>query len=35
MLTVSADGHLVMERMHKPNDEKRSVAILRPGDYDE
>lgn len=35
MLTVNADGHAVMGRMHKPNDEKRSVVILRPEDYDE
>lgn len=35
MLTVNADGHPVMSRMHKPNDEKRSVVILRPSDYDE
>lgn len=24
-----------MGRMHRPNDEKRSVIILRPADYDE
>ncbi len=24
-----------MPRMHKPNDDKRSVVILRPADYDE
>jgi putative SOS response-associated peptidase YedK len=35
MLTVNADGHAVMRRMHRPNDEKRSVVILRPADYDE
>lgn len=35
MLTVNADGHAVMSRMHKPNDDKRSVVILRPDDYDE
>ncbi|UQO35518.1 SOS response-associated peptidase [Burkholderia cepacia] len=35
MLTVNADGHAVMGRMHKPGDEKRSVVILRPTDYDE
>ncbi|AOJ31143.1 hypothetical protein WJ16_06230 [Burkholderia metallica] len=28
-------GHAVMGRMHKPGDEKRSVVILRPTDYDE
>ncbi|KVA71122.1 hypothetical protein WM36_02090 [Burkholderia ubonensis] len=35
MLTVNADGHAVMGRMHKPGDEKRSIVILRPADYDE
>ncbi|AOJ06506.1 SOS response-associated peptidase [Burkholderia mayonis] len=35
MLTVNADGHAVMTRMHKPGDEKRSVVILRRADYDE
>ncbi|MEK7889880.1 SOS response-associated peptidase family protein [Burkholderia contaminans] len=34
MMTVNADGHAVMERMHKPSDEKRSVVILRPAEYD-
>lgn len=28
MLTVNADGHPLMGRMHKPEDEKRSVVIL-------
>ena len=28
MLTVNADGHPVMQRFHKPADEKRSVVIL-------
>ncbi|QJP72365.1 SOS response-associated peptidase family protein [Burkholderia glumae] len=35
MLTVNAEGHAVMGRMHKPGDEKRSVVILPPADYDE
>ncbi|VWD22571.1 SOS response-associated peptidase family protein [Burkholderia contaminans] len=35
MLTVNADGHAVMGRMHKSGDEKRSVVILRPAEYDE
>ncbi|PRE82320.1 SOS response-associated peptidase [Burkholderia gladioli] len=35
MLTVNADGHNVMGRMHRPGDEKRSVVILRPEDYGE
>lgn len=35
MMTVNADGHAVMGRLHKPGDEKRSVVISRPADYDE
>ncbi|KWZ34749.1 SOS response-associated peptidase family protein [Burkholderia anthina] len=35
MITVNADGHRVMSRMHKPDDEKRSVVILRPDDWEE
>lgn len=35
MLTVNADGHAVMGRMHRPHEEKRSVVLLRPADYDE
>ncbi|OXI90788.1 DUF159 family protein [Burkholderia sp. AU31652] len=35
MLTVNADGHPLMSRMHKPNDEKRFVVIVRPEDYAE
>ncbi|HEM7896582.1 TPA: DUF159 family protein [Burkholderia cenocepacia] len=35
MMTVNADGHAVMGRMHKPSDETRSVLILRLADYDE
>jgi putative SOS response-associated peptidase YedK len=34
MLTVNADGHLVMKRFHRPEDEKRMVVILKPEDYD-
>jgi putative SOS response-associated peptidase YedK len=34
MLTVNADGHPVFSRMHAPDDEKRMVVILEPGDYD-
>lgn len=32
---VNADGHAVTGRTHRPNDEKRSVVILRAADYDE
>jgi len=34
MLTVNADDHPVMNRMHRPGDEKRMPVILRPDDYD-
>ena len=34
MLTVNADGHPVMKRFHRPEDEKRMVVILKPEDYD-
>lgn len=33
MLTVNADGHPVMQRFHRPEDEKRMVVILDPEDY--
>jgi putative SOS response-associated peptidase YedK len=29
MLTVNADGHPLMQRFHKPGEEKRSVVVLR------
>jgi putative SOS response-associated peptidase YedK len=35
MLTVNADGHSVMQRFHKPEDEKRMVVVLHPNDYAE
>jgi putative SOS response-associated peptidase YedK len=35
MLTVNAEGHPLMQRFHKPNDEKRMLVILRPGQYDD
>ncbi|VWC95190.1 SOS response-associated peptidase family protein [Burkholderia contaminans] len=35
VITVNADGHPLMSRMHKPADEKRSVVILRPDDWEE
>ncbi|MEI7446244.1 MAG: SOS response-associated peptidase [Burkholderiales bacterium] len=34
MLTVNADGHPLMQRFHKPEDEKRMVAVLDEADYD-
>ncbi|MBB5610449.1 MULTISPECIES: SOS response-associated peptidase [unclassified Janthinobacterium] len=33
MLTINADGHPLMQRFHKPEDEKRMVMILDPGQY--
>jgi putative SOS response-associated peptidase YedK len=33
MLTLNADEHPLMRRFHKPGDEKRSVAIIRPREY--
>ncbi|AVR08330.1 SOS response-associated peptidase family protein [Burkholderia thailandensis] len=35
MITVSGEGHPIFSRMHKPNDEKRAVVILRPDDWEE
>ena len=34
MLTVNADDDPLMQRFHKPNDEKRSVVFLHPDQYD-
>ncbi|RZI73724.1 MAG: SOS response-associated peptidase [Rubrivivax sp.] len=34
MLTVNADGHPLMQRFHRPTDEKRMVVMLDPKDYD-
>lgn len=35
MLTVNADGHPVMQRFHKPEDEKRMVVILNRAEQGE
>jgi putative SOS response-associated peptidase YedK len=35
MLTLDADGHPLMQRFHRPADEKRMLVILRPDQYDE
>lgn len=32
-LTVNAEAHALMRRTHKPEDEKRSLVIVRPEDY--
>lgn len=34
MLTINADEHPLMQRFHKPGDEKRMVVILEPDQYD-
>ena len=34
MLTVNADDHAVMNKLHKPKDEKRMVVILPEDQYD-
>lgn len=33
-LTVNADDHEVLKRFHRPGDEKRSLAIIPPTEYD-
>lgn len=33
MLTINADAHPLMRRFHRPADEKRMVALLRPDQY--
>ncbi len=33
-ITVNADDHPFMRRFHRPGEEKRSLVILRPDDYD-
>jgi putative SOS response-associated peptidase YedK len=35
MLTINADNHPLMKRFHKPGDEKRSVVVIRPDDYED
>lgn len=34
MLTINADGHPVMSRMHKPEDEKRTPVVLPASHFD-
>lgn len=34
MLTINADDHPLMRRMHAPGEEKRMPVILKPADYD-
>lgn len=33
-ITINADPHPLMRRMHKPGDEKRMLVIVSPADYD-
>jgi len=33
-ITINADEHSLMKRMHKPNDEKRNLVIIPENDYD-
>jgi putative SOS response-associated peptidase YedK len=33
-LTINADGHPLMSRFHRPNEEKRSLVIIHKEDYD-
>ena len=33
MLTINADGHEVMKHFHRPEDEKRSIVVLKDSDY--
>ena len=35
MLTVNADHHAIMKRMHRPGEEKRMPVIIRRDDYDQ
>ncbi len=35
MLTINADAHPLMNRFHKPGDEKRMVVVLPPERYDD
>ncbi len=34
MLTLNADSHPLMRRFHKPGDEKRSVVVVPPTEYE-
>jgi putative SOS response-associated peptidase YedK len=34
MLTINADQHPLMNRFHKPGEEKRMVVILDEAEYD-
>jgi putative SOS response-associated peptidase YedK len=34
LLTINADQHPIMQKFHRPGDEKRSIIILEPNEYD-
>lgn len=34
-ITINADEHPLMKRMHKPDDEKRNLVIIGAADYDD
>lgn len=34
LLTINADGHPLMQRFHRPEDEKRMVVVLDEAEYD-
>ncbi|WP_288378698.1 SOS response-associated peptidase family protein [uncultured Massilia sp.] len=34
-ITINADDHPLMSRMHKPDDEKRSLVVVRPEELDD
>lgn len=34
-ITINADDHPLMSRMHKPDDEKRSLVVIAPGEVED
>jgi putative SOS response-associated peptidase YedK len=34
-ITINADAHPLMSRMHKPGDEKRSLVVITPGELED
>lgn len=34
LLTMNCDDHPVLNRLHKPDDEKRTLYLVPPGEYD-
>lgn len=35
LITINADEHAVMKRFHRAEDEKRSIVVIRPDEYDD